>query len=281
MNGIRQCGVAIASATTVSLRPRRVQPHMRPELTRCNDGVQPGYRSMKDSDCINMPQLSFCVQHVGFGKHGDLTLGELYKKEPSYIQWLRRQPDPSEGAVNVLRHVELMDMVNDVPPVPHTVDEAPHHPKHRQLLDFSKYKGLSFKQVYEEHNDFIEWLQHVSEDGNVSPQAEPLLIYAEYMDGILSDADKMERLRDSKVGFGKHSELTVGELYSQHYDYVCFLRRGQQPCSAAAKRVLRYAEYMDNGDSGKDHDQLRSTKETHRLGDSTVSIGQHSGKTFS
>lgn len=167
----------------------------------------------------NKPQLSFRVQHVGFGKHENLTLWQLYKQKPSYIQWLRSLPDPSARITNMLRHAELMDMVDDVSPIASTADETPHQPQHH---------------------------------------------------GMLSDSEKMETMKDRKLGFGKHSELTVGELYSQHYSYVQFLRR-EQVSGPAAKCVLRYAEYMDRVDSDNVHDP----------GAQTVSSGQHSGKTFS
>jgi len=153
-NKIPHCVSGVSSVALTSLRP---QPR-RVALTWRGDGALPGYTAeRKLSGCGNRQQLSFRVQQVGFGKHRDLTLWQLYEQAPDYIQWLRRQSEecgPSKQANNVLRHAELMDLVN----VPSTADDL--GSLGDRTVSRGMCMGMTYLQVYQERYDFIVWLRN-------------------------------------------------------------------------------------------------------------------------
>jgi len=171
------------------------------------------------------------VDVVGFGKHKDLTIAQLCQQEPDYVRWLQDEARIKDGDIfpkiaDILNYAETMGL-----------RYQDWELMHERLLGFGQYANMPYKQVYEEHPDYISWLRKQNVNGSLSPQ---LIGYANHLDGSLSSQERLKRIGRQTVGFGKHKHLTIKKLYEDDSDYVQWLCSQEAP-PVCARDVIDYA----------------------------------------
>lgn len=98
---------------------------------------------------------------IEFGKHKGKTLREIYESDPEYIFWLLE--------TDYWFHVDFRDLLNipndvvDIKPIIQAeYDRLYPMVKIDDTITFGKYRGRSYKEVYEENPEYIHWLLHTN-----------------------------------------------------------------------------------------------------------------------
>lgn len=94
---------------------------------------------------------------IGFGQHKGQTLGEVYKTDPKYIFWLLE----TDYWFNV-NFRDLLNIPDDEEDVKLFVqaeyDKLFPMVKVDDKITFGKYKGRTYREIYEENPGYIDWI---------------------------------------------------------------------------------------------------------------------------
>jgi len=141
---------------------------------------------------------------------------------------------------------------------------------HEQAVGFGKYADMTYRELYEEDPDYINWLRSESVDGSSNPKVMELIGYADYLD----PPPNPESMKDQLVGFGKYAKMTYKELYEEDPTYIKWLRRQSVdgPPSPKAMGLIGYADYLDGS--------LTPQERLTRIGRQSVGFGKHKNLTI-
>ena len=94
---------------------------------------------------------------IGFGQHKGQSLGEIYKSDPKYIFWLLETD--YWFRIDFRKLLNIPDDVVDIKPlVQKEYDKIFPKVKIEDKITFGKYKGMTYKEVYEENPEYIRLL---------------------------------------------------------------------------------------------------------------------------
>lgn len=93
---------------------------------------------------------------IPFGKHKGETFGEVYAKDPKYIYWL--------GDSDPYFKIDFSSLTGIDPKEPDAeakfkkeLDRVFPKTKVEDKITFGKYKGQTYKEVYEKDSQYITW----------------------------------------------------------------------------------------------------------------------------
>lgn len=172
----------------------------------------------------------FADDIVGFGMHAELTYAELIEQYPGYIDFLRSCDDPSEKVRQVIEYAQERESV-----------EPREQNMGRQTVGFGKHRDLTVDELYEQQFEYVCWMRGLDEP---SSWQQSILQYYESM----TPRDELRHLSTQRLGFGKHSELTLEELYNSKPDYIDWLRSLPDP-RPVVKMIFRYGDLLAGSSS--------------------------------
>lgn len=175
----------------------------------------------------------FADDMVGFGMHSELTYAELFDQYPDYIDFLRSCDDPSEKVRQVIEYAQQRE----------SVESRAEIDMGKQTVGFGKHKDLTIDELYEQQPSYVSWMRGLDDP---SPRNRAILQYYE----SITPEDELRHLSTQRVGFGKHSELTLKELYDSEPGYISWLRSLPDP-SPVHKMIFRYGDLLASQEEAK------------------------------
>ena len=93
---------------------------------------------------------------ISFGKHKGKTFAEIYNEDPQYIFWLMQSDPFFKVDLSALTGIALDDEKAEEK-FSNEIDRVFPKVKIEDAITFGKYKGKTYKEVFAEDSQYIEW----------------------------------------------------------------------------------------------------------------------------
>jgi len=201
---------------------------------------------------------------VGFGKHKDLTMAQLYQQEPDYVRWLQdkalKDGDITPKVRAILQYADTIGSASTELQTASVEDPD----MGGDVVGFGKHKDLTIAQLCQREPDYVRWLQDKAlKDGDITPKVRAIL---HYVDTMGSGDQDWESMHEQSLGFGKYANMPYKKVYEEHRDYISWLRK-QNDNGSRSQQLIGYADHLDGSLSS--HERLK------HIGRQTVGFGKH------
>lgn len=93
---------------------------------------------------------------INFGKYKGKTIQEIYQQDPKYIYWLLDKDHYFRVDIDELLNIPKISADRQTI-IENEIDRVFPKVKPDDLITFGKYKGKSFREVYNMDSNYIEW----------------------------------------------------------------------------------------------------------------------------